>query len=306
MQWIQLDATVAEVEELLLTDFFWFQHVPTGTENVAAEQYHIPSEVQKHIDYITPGIRLRPDPGQVRRLKRQADGEKLRKRAVKAMNTGFEVVEASDLPPLNSSVCDIYVTQECIRTQYGIPKGDKAAPGNELGIFESLGTCSPLHQQSTDWFYRRSLRKGGSRRLLGDSVPGDTPRHIPIREEHRRGLRRGQEHVKRRHRVGPGLRGRPAAHLASADGAVPDGRRDLPDRADHAEHHPQGLLEYLLRCPGRLVLHVQRLWRDGELCPARVPRSCLPEPRPGGLPGPASVRRVRAYECDQYFLRRCK
>lgn len=106
---------------------------------MAAEEYHIPSEVQKHIDFVTPGIRLRTDPGQLRRLKRQAEGEKLRKRAVKAMNTGLEVVEASSLPPLNSSVCDTYVTQECIRTQYKIPKGDKAAPGNELGIFESLG-----------------------------------------------------------------------------------------------------------------------------------------------------------------------
>lgn len=76
----------------------------------------------------------------MRRMKRQAEGKKLRKRAVKAMNTGLEVVDASSLPPLNSSACDTYVTQECIRTQYQIPKGDKAAEGNELGIFESLGT----------------------------------------------------------------------------------------------------------------------------------------------------------------------
>lgn len=55
------------------------------------------------------------------------------------MNTGLELADANPLPPLNSSVCDTYVTQECIRTQYGIPKGDKAAPGNELGVFESLG-----------------------------------------------------------------------------------------------------------------------------------------------------------------------
>lgn len=104
-------------------------------------EYHIPFQVQEHIDYITPGIRLRPDPGRVRRLKRQADGEKLRKRSVKAMNTGLEVIEATGLPPLNSTICDTFVTQECIRTQYSIPKGTKAAAGNELGIFESLGTA---------------------------------------------------------------------------------------------------------------------------------------------------------------------
>ncbi|KAF3769696.1 subtilisin-like protein [Cryphonectria parasitica EP155] len=55
------------------------------------------------------------------------------------MNTGLEVINAGSLPPLNNTNCDYYVTQECIRTQYSITKGDKAAPGNELGIFESLG-----------------------------------------------------------------------------------------------------------------------------------------------------------------------
>ncbi|KAI3400610.1 hypothetical protein diail_2322 [Diaporthe ilicicola] len=141
LQWIQFDATTAEVEDLLFTDYFYWEHSPTGSENIAAEEYHIPAHVQTHIDYITPGIRLRADPGRVRSLKRRAEAEQLSKRAVKAMNTGMDIIspDASGLPPLNSSVCDSYVTQECIRTQYSIPKGDKAAKGNELGIFESLG-----------------------------------------------------------------------------------------------------------------------------------------------------------------------
>lgn len=63
-----------------------------------------------------------------------------------------------NLPPLNASVCYKYVTPECIRStpchsrawssgpltwkqtaQYSIPKGTMASPGNELGIFESIG-----------------------------------------------------------------------------------------------------------------------------------------------------------------------
>lgn len=128
------------MESLLYTDFYNWRHSPTGSENIAAEEYHIPSDIQAHIDYITPGIRLRPHPGRVRALKRKAEAEKLRSRMVHAMNTGMEIIspDADTLPPLNSSVCDTLVTQECIRTQYSIPKGDKAAPGNELGIFESL------------------------------------------------------------------------------------------------------------------------------------------------------------------------
>lgn len=139
MQWIQFDATVAEAEDLLYTNYYWWEHAATSSQNIAAEEYHIPASIQKHIDYITPSVRLRIDPGRVRQLKRQDEAEKLPKRMVKTMNTGLEVFEANALPPLNSSVCDKYVTQECIRTQYNISKGDKAAPGNELGIFEALG-----------------------------------------------------------------------------------------------------------------------------------------------------------------------
>ena len=63
----------------------------------------------------------------------------MEKRGVTSMNTGMiPISEAGTLPPLNITNCDSYVTNQCIRNQYRIPKGDKAAPGNELGIFESL------------------------------------------------------------------------------------------------------------------------------------------------------------------------
>lgn len=137
---MQFDATTKEAEDLLFTDYFVWEHTPTGSENIAAEAYHIPDDVQAHIDYITPGIRLRPDPGAVRRLKRSMEAESMRKRSVKAMNIGMEfITNAEAPPPLNSSICDTFVSQECVRTQYSIPKGTLAAEGNELGIFESLG-----------------------------------------------------------------------------------------------------------------------------------------------------------------------
>lgn len=68
------------------------------------------------------------------------------------MNTGMAVIEdATTLPPLNSSVCDLYVTQACIRAQYNITKGDKAAAGNELGVFESIG--DHYGKEDLDVFY---------------------------------------------------------------------------------------------------------------------------------------------------------
>ncbi|KAK3936734.1 alkaline serine protease [Diplogelasinospora grovesii] len=128
-QWIQFDADAAEVEDLLLADFYVFEHLSTGTKNVACDEYHVPKHIQEHIDYITPGIRLRAKKTQ-----------KKPKRAVTPKHGPVIVqAEAADLPPLNASVCYKYVTPECVKAQYSIPEGKRAAEGNELGIFESLG-----------------------------------------------------------------------------------------------------------------------------------------------------------------------
>ncbi|CAK7270744.1 hypothetical protein SEPCBS119000_004243 [Sporothrix epigloea] len=60
-QWIQFDATVSEAEDLLMTDYHIYKHVESGASDLAAENYHVPAHVQEHIDYVTPGIRLRRD-----------------------------------------------------------------------------------------------------------------------------------------------------------------------------------------------------------------------------------------------------
>jgi tripeptidyl-peptidase I len=60
IQWIQFDATVTEVENLLFTDYFYWEHSSTGSENIAAEEYHVPAHVQTHIDckYLVAALNL--------------------------------------------------------------------------------------------------------------------------------------------------------------------------------------------------------------------------------------------------------
>ena len=120
-QWVQFDATAAEVEDLLYTKYHVYKHRDTGTQNVACDEYHIPNHVRDHIDYITPGIRLRVDSGKAKKLRRKREAEHLRKRGVAAMNTGTVPIPQAllpDLPQLNSSVCDLYVTNQCIRSKF--------------------------------------------------------------------------------------------------------------------------------------------------------------------------------------------
>lgn len=124
-QWLAFDATASEVEGLLLTEFHIYEHSATGTQNVAAEEYYVPADIREHIDYITPGIRLRVDPGKAKQLKRRAVAENLRKRGVAAMNTGAIPIELPkadarlpSLPPLTYSNCNRYVTNQCVRSKF--------------------------------------------------------------------------------------------------------------------------------------------------------------------------------------------
>ncbi|KAH9883818.1 subtilisin-like protein [Xylariomycetidae sp. FL2044] len=142
-QWIQFDAMTGEVEELLLTDFHIWQHAD-GSRDISAEEYHLPAAVQEHVDYVTPGTRLRS--------KRQTG---------KARSTKREFIDDVSVKPLitplpafpnpNSTTCSIYVTADCTRVQYNLPNGTTSAEGNELGVFESLDDHYSKHDLDVFW-----------------------------------------------------------------------------------------------------------------------------------------------------------
>ncbi|KAK3347336.1 peptidase S8/S53 domain-containing protein [Neurospora tetraspora] len=141
-QWVQFDANATEAEDLLYTTYHIYEHLPSGSKTIACDQYHVPHHVRDHVDYITPGIKLRPDPARVRASKRsQRRAPSVRtqeRRGFRPTHHGLIRAGFDTLPPLNESVCYKYVTPECVRAQYGIPEGTTATPGNELGIFEGL------------------------------------------------------------------------------------------------------------------------------------------------------------------------
>lgn len=146
-KWIQFDATAAEVEQLLVAEFYIWEH-GSGDQDISTEEYHVPTHIQEHIDYVTPGSRLR------QRSSMAAGLDNQRRQPLITKLPGF--------PHPNSTTCDIYVTAECTRgmifctffeftsecctaVQYSIPNATTAEPGNELGIFESLDVHYSRH-----------------------------------------------------------------------------------------------------------------------------------------------------------------
>lgn len=53
--WLKFDATVAEAENLLETEYHLYKH-DIGKPHVACSGYHLPEHVAPHVDFITPGV----------------------------------------------------------------------------------------------------------------------------------------------------------------------------------------------------------------------------------------------------------
>ncbi|WQF82591.1 Putative peptidase S53, activation domain, Sedolisin domain, peptidase S8/S53 domain superfamily [Colletotrichum destructivum] len=111
-----------------------------GSQDIATEEYHIPVHVHEHIDYVTPGTRLRsrsitlPKPGKAKRG-----------------HVKPAITPLPGFPSLNATSCDTYITAECTRAQYGIPNGTTSAAGNELGIFEAQNSHYSLKDFDILW-----------------------------------------------------------------------------------------------------------------------------------------------------------
>ncbi|KAK3672756.1 hypothetical protein LTR78_007342 [Recurvomyces mirabilis] len=168
-QWLQFDAKASEAEELFKTNYHLYEHAEHGSSSVACDEYHVPSHIQKHVDYITPGIKFsaisgrKPASSSINKrtsLGRpggpgsggpgfgggSGHGWRPRPPPMQPMPPGLPPT-----PQLGNNNCTYVATPECIATLYNITKGTSAHPGNELGIFEDLGDI--YSQEDLDAFF---------------------------------------------------------------------------------------------------------------------------------------------------------
>lgn len=133
--WFAFYATAGEAEKLLYTEYHEFEDSVSGGIIPACEAYHVPKHIRKHIDYITPGIKLLA-PVESHKSKRKAA---LAKKELSTRNThDLLKVDAQIQPdPNDLSTCDIAITPACVAALYKIPKGHSHNPSNSMGIFES-------------------------------------------------------------------------------------------------------------------------------------------------------------------------
>lgn len=106
----------------------------------SCDSYHIPKHIRKHIDYITPGIKLLAPvkSWQSKRNSRMSKRERgeLQKRI---RHTTLQVSPDSHPNNTDLSTCDVAITPACVAALYQIPPVPSTPPhpNNSLGIFES-------------------------------------------------------------------------------------------------------------------------------------------------------------------------
>jgi tripeptidyl-peptidase-1 len=128
--WFAFYATAEEAEKLLHTEYHEYEDSVTGGIMPACDAYHLPKNIRKHVDYVTPGIKLLA-PVQSHKSKRDAVLTKRIKHEI------LKLQEVDHTNPNDLSTCDVTITPACLAALYQIPKGYSHNPKNSMGIFES-------------------------------------------------------------------------------------------------------------------------------------------------------------------------
>jgi tripeptidyl-peptidase-1 len=151
--WLTFNATALQVENLLHTTYYVYQHYSTGAEQIASESYSVPEAVRNHIDFITPTLQFDPR----RKTPQSASTRTVTPRTifdttarpVSLVKAGPKVL--ANVKDNNLSTCNSIITPDCVRALYGIPSTPLIAAANSLGVVE-YGSSS-ITQSDLDMFF---------------------------------------------------------------------------------------------------------------------------------------------------------
>ncbi|KAH0586015.1 hypothetical protein H2248_007292 [Termitomyces sp. 'cryptogamus'] len=160
--WIDLNATVGEMEDLLKTEYHVYSHMETGDEQIGCVSYSVPAHVQPHVDLIKPTVHFRHRPVSNQFNKRSMNlGAPSRTRGPKLSNQKIE-----ETPSLAN--CDKMITLDCLRALYSVDYTPVATDKNSYGIVEF--TPQAFLQEDLNLFFRN----------FSPSLVGVTPKTVLI------------------------------------------------------------------------------------------------------------------------------
>jgi tripeptidyl-peptidase I len=121
------------VETLLHAEYYEHLDLESGGIVPACDQYHVPKEIQHHIDYITPGVKLMgkataqfsgTDPALSKRMRQRLPRPPLRRHLHRSPHKWQ--------PTANLSICDEEITPACLAALYQYPQGQSSYLSAEI------------------------------------------------------------------------------------------------------------------------------------------------------------------------------
>ncbi len=160
--WLNFNATIAEVEALLQTEYKFYGH-ESGQGHLACDEYSVPEAIRPNIDFIMPTVHFdtQISESNKQRIKRDLPTNL---KPGDPNNTGFKpkkgkviagpnIVPATDAYTLSN--CNQYVTPDCLRALYNFQNGTLAK--SSYGIVEY--TPNAYLQSDLNLFYSNLARE---------------------------------------------------------------------------------------------------------------------------------------------------
>jgi tripeptidyl-peptidase-1 len=175
LSWLHFNASVGEAEALLHAKYHVWEHDHTGQAHVACDEYSLPFDVRRHVDFVLPSVHFDSRIGP-----RSEDRHRLEAREASRVRIGDPQVNGW-LPKAVDGIykpnsqdelaeCDMKTTPACLRALYGIPVNQEAVEGNSFGVAEF--TPQAYVQTDLDMFFANfSDRVIGERPIL-ESIQG--------------------------------------------------------------------------------------------------------------------------------------
>ncbi|OCH89925.1 subtilisin-like protein [Obba rivulosa] len=134
--WIEVNATTAEAEELLQTEYHVYTH-ESGIEQISCHSYSVPEHVREHVDIIQPTVHFAHRlPRDFTNRQQKRDFQRLGMPGISSHSgpktNGVKVLAA----PSDLSTCDEMITPDCLRALYSIDRTPVATDKNTFGISE--------------------------------------------------------------------------------------------------------------------------------------------------------------------------
>ncbi|KAJ7145759.1 peptidase S8/S53 domain-containing protein [Mycena epipterygia] len=131
--WVMVNASVAETEMLLSTEYHVYVHESSGKEHVACDAYRLPAHVVPHVALVTPSIDFNAV-----LTKRSASTSSRIKLGQPSAGLSHKVTTAASAIPQGNDLenCDQQITPACVRALYGLDYTPVAADKNSFAIVE--------------------------------------------------------------------------------------------------------------------------------------------------------------------------